>query len=66
MKDRSTKTWRKSTYSAGQEACVEVAFLRPRSVAVRDSKDPEGPCLFLDVADLRALTHGEMFAERRH
>ncbi|WP_069811526.1 DUF397 domain-containing protein [Streptomyces sp. TP-A0874] len=37
----------KSSYSggnAGQE-CVEVAVNRPGTVAVRDSKHPEGPIL---------------------
>lgn len=39
-------TWRKSSYSGtqGTGSCVEVA-LAPEVVAVRDSKDPEGPVL---------------------
>jgi hypothetical protein len=36
--------WFKSTRSAANGACVEVAVL-PRVVAVRDSKDPDGPVL---------------------
>ena len=37
--------WRKSTHSSEQGGnCVEVAA-HPRAVHVRDSKDPEGPCL---------------------
>ena len=37
--------WRKSTHSNSSGAeCVEVAGL-PATVAVRDSKDPEGPKL---------------------
>ncbi|WP_405851135.1 DUF397 domain-containing protein [Streptomyces sp. NBC_01369] len=42
----------KSSYSggnAGQE-CVEVARNIPRTVAVRDSKRPDGPLLVLDPA----------------
>jgi hypothetical protein len=46
--------WKKSTRSAGNGACVEVAFIAgvvasegvsSEVVAVRDSKDSEGPVL---------------------
>lgn len=48
--------WRKSTYSSGNGGtCVEVADLS-RAVAVRDSKDPEGPALILTPAQWRDLT----------
>ncbi|MEV5507878.1 DUF397 domain-containing protein [Streptomyces orinoci] len=36
--------WRKSSYSSGNGACVEVAETGG-IVAVRDSKDPGGPIL---------------------
>ncbi|MFF3202893.1 DUF397 domain-containing protein [Streptomyces sp. NPDC002962] len=40
-------TWRKSTYSSGEGGeCLEVA-LCPRTVRVRDSKNPDGPRLSL-------------------
>ncbi len=39
-------TWRKSSYSGTQENCVEAAFA-PEGVAVRDSKDPDGPALLV-------------------
>jgi hypothetical protein len=45
MTDLSTAHWRKAsrTTTTGQD-CVEVAGL-PYGVAVRDSKDPDGPKL---------------------
>jgi hypothetical protein len=45
-------TWRKSSYSSGNGgACVEVAADGPGVVAVRDSKDPDGPALVFTPAD---------------
>lgn len=44
--DPAHATWRKSTYSGGGNNCVEVADLGA-VVAVRDSKDPDGPALTL-------------------
>ncbi len=43
-RDDPSTAWRKSRHSNGQANCVEVAG-RPGSVAVRDSKDPDGPAL---------------------
>lgn len=37
--------FRKSSYSGGEEECVEVATNVLRTVAVRDSKNPGGPIL---------------------
>lgn len=45
MADLSTATWRKSTRSGNEGACVEVADSLPGAIAVRDSKDPHGPAL---------------------
>jgi hypothetical protein len=40
--------WRKSSYSGnGGGNCVEVALNLPGVVAVRDSKDPDGPVLII-------------------
>ena len=47
--DLSHAPWRKSSYSNGSGgACVEVADVGP-AIAVRDSKDPNGP--HLDVTE---------------
>jgi len=44
--DISRVKWRKSSYSANNGgACVEVSTSDPAAVAVRDSKDREGPAL---------------------
>ncbi|MGY1436293.1 DUF397 domain-containing protein [Streptomyces reniochalinae] len=40
-----THTWTKSSYSTGNGACVEVKSPQVRSIAVRDSKEPQGPAL---------------------
>jgi hypothetical protein len=46
--------WRKSSYSGnGGVDCVEVARDLPRTVAVRDSKDPHGPVLTMEPAGWR-------------
>ncbi|MEJ3741881.1 DUF397 domain-containing protein [Actinomycetes bacterium KLBMP 9797] len=42
--------WFKSSRSAGNGACVEVAFALPRTIAMRDSKDPHGPVLRFPTA----------------
>jgi hypothetical protein len=40
--------WRRSSYSGnGGANCVEVARNLPGDVAVRDSKDPDGPVLMV-------------------
>jgi Domain of unknown function (DUF397) len=41
--DLSRAEWRKSSYSSQSGNCVEVATNLPGAVAIRDSKDPEGP-----------------------
>lgn len=37
--------WRKSSHSGGNGACVEIAVPTSATIAVRDSKDPQGPHL---------------------
>lgn len=49
-------TWRKSSYSGGGDGsqCVEVA-LSPDGTCVRDSKNANGPRLWLPAAALTSL-----------
>jgi len=51
---RSDLKWRKAQKSAGNGACVEVASFQ-NSVAVRDSKDPNGPVLTYGQAEWGAF-----------
>ncbi|MFE7316668.1 DUF397 domain-containing protein [Streptomyces sp. NPDC057555] len=47
--------WFKSSYSGGEgNACVEVAELHGR-VAVRDSKEPDGPVLAFPASAFAAF-----------
>ncbi len=41
-------TWKKSSWSAHNGNCVEVAALPASSVGVRDSKDANSPVLIFD------------------
>ena len=49
-------SWRKSTHSDGNMGdCAEVATNLPGIVAVRDSKNPDGPVLTFTQAEWRAF-----------
>ncbi len=51
----SSPPWRTSSYSNGQANCVEAAHV-PGTVAVRDTKDPDGPQLAIPAASWAAFT----------
>jgi hypothetical protein len=51
--DLSSAIWRKSSRS-GSNGCVEVALLDAH-VAIRDSKDRQGPVLVVTTAEWEAL-----------
>ncbi|MGW0178327.1 DUF397 domain-containing protein [Nocardia sp. NPDC003345] len=56
--DPDPARWFKSTYSQGDGECVEVAFLAPGLVGVRDSKRPEAGVLHFASGDWEAFTSG--------
>jgi hypothetical protein len=56
LADLHSAVWRKSSYSGSNGGqCVEVASSLPGVIAVRDSKDREGPVLVLAPGAWRAF-----------
>lgn len=56
--DLTGARWHKSTRGDLGNQCVEVAANLPGVVAVRDSKDPQGPALRFTPDDWAALVAG--------
>lgn len=57
MEDQIDTRWRKASFSGnGGGDCVEVATGRPGVVAVRDSKDPNGPVLVVTPGGWASFT----------
>lgn len=54
--------WIKSTFSAGNGACVEVAHTRD-GYMVRDSKDPDGAWLLFTREEWQAFVAGVLNRE---
>jgi hypothetical protein len=48
-------TWRKSQRSNSQGACVEIARLDSATVAMRNSRDPQGTALIYPATAIRAM-----------
>lgn len=62
-KDRRAIRWIKSSASAGNGQCVEVASVREDEVLVRNSRDPEGPILSFAKAEWVAFLAGAKAGE---
>jgi Domain of unknown function (DUF397) len=59
MEDTIELRWRKASYSGnGGGSCVEVGIGVPGKVAVRDSKDREGPMLTVSARTWSQFTEG--------
>ncbi|MBT2409100.1 DUF397 domain-containing protein [Streptomyces sp. ISL-12] len=56
--DLSGAKWRSSSYSGGNNECVEVADDVPALIPVRDSKRPTGPALAFSVGAWAAFVDG--------
>ena len=50
--------WQKSSRSGPNGNCVECAGLPDGGVAVRNSRDPEGPALIYTAAEIEAFIQG--------
>ncbi|MFF7590108.1 DUF397 domain-containing protein [Kitasatospora purpeofusca] len=50
VRESAAQGWYKSSYSAQANECVEVQQPALSGMAVRDSKDPEGPALVFGAA----------------
>lgn len=48
-------SWRRSSYSGQLGNCVEIAHLPGGRVAMRDSRDPDGPTLVCGPAEHSAF-----------
>ncbi|WP_217215406.1 DUF397 domain-containing protein [Streptomyces sp. AC550_RSS872] len=58
--------WIKSRHSNAEGNCVEVAPLGDGSIAMRNSRDPDGPALVYTPAEITAFLAGAKEGEFDH
>ncbi|BAC68757.1 transcriptional regulator [Streptomyces avermitilis] len=58
--------WIKSRHSNAEGNCVEVAALDGGGIAMRNSRDPEGPALVYTSAEVAAFLAGAKDGEFDH
>jgi Domain of unknown function (DUF397) len=63
--ERGNLVWRKAQRSTNNGACVEIASTSGK-IAVRDSKDPNGPILVYTPAEFSAFLDGAKNGEFDH
>ncbi|MDX6328414.1 MAG: hypothetical protein QOI83_797 [Streptomycetaceae bacterium] len=56
--DPATLAWQKSSFTANNGECFELASLPSGGVAVRDSKNPAGPHLCFTPGEWSAFKQG--------
>lgn len=56
-------TWKKSQRSGPQGNCVEIARLPGGGIAMRNSRDPQGPALVFTYAEMVAFVGGAQDGE---
>ncbi|MFB9465199.1 DUF397 domain-containing protein [Streptomyces cinereospinus] len=58
--------WIKSRHSNAEGNCVEVAALGDGGIAMRNSRDPDGPALVYTAAEMAAFLAGARDGEFDH
>lgn len=58
--------WIKSQHSNAEGNCVEVGALSEGSIALRNSRDPDGPALVYTPAEVAAFVAGAKDGEFDH
>ncbi|MBN0042602.1 DUF397 domain-containing protein [Streptomyces actuosus] len=58
--------WTKSRHSNAEGNCVEIATLPEGGIAVRNSRDPDGPALVYTPAEVAAFLAGARDGEFDH